>query len=507
MAITVTIGGATKSYRKGSLRVSEVINGRTTGSLSVRSNDGTYRPALDAEVIVTEGATRILGGLIDKPSERGILGDKTGAYPAIETKINVVDFSHYAERRYVNETLAAGTMKSMLTTLIANYLTDYGITLDGGQADGPSLPELKYEYRLLSEVLNEIATLTGKYGEPYVWQVDYFKVLSAFQPSTEAAPFDVADGDGVVIGDLTVETSNEKYANKVTVKSPAKAESGRIETFTGDGTSGPFTLQYTPTKLYGHILVTSGGGETLGLSGDGGQWSYDDVTNSITRDAGATAIGETYPLYFDGIYEGEASATDASWDSTPASRKHKVIKVETVPADTTIQALADAYLAQALNAPKKIVYTTFESGIRPGQTQHITSTLRDLDDDVFISEVVTRDYGKDRLVRTVSATTGDDPQDGWRDKYKVWSGDKTGLGVMPAVVAGDGGAVGIGPALPKRSIQYHDNENPGKFGGQAEFIFYQDEQSIVCGSDSAITAAAFSHCAIFGEFCEIADPA
>lgn len=508
MSVTITIAGSTKSIKAGSLNISQTANGRSTAAFSVISTDGTYRPAQDAEVIIMDGATREFAGLLEKPRERGMAGGK--GIPAIVTSVSAADFNVYAERRYINEIFPEQTLKARLTTIVANYFTGYGVTLSGSQVDGPTLATVEYKYIRADEVLNQTVTLTAETGDPFVWKIDNFKVLSAFQPSTTPAPFNLTgDPIAAVLGDIEVESTFSAYANRIIIKLPQKKQDGRIETFTGDGTTGPFTLQYTPTKLYGHILVTSGGGETLGAPGDGGQWSYDDTTNSITRDAGVTTIGETYPLYFDGIFEGTAVAEDAG-EIAAHGIHERVVNVESVPEDETADSLAAGYLAKSLTPTQTVKYKTHTAGILPGQSQSIVVSRRNLNGTAVISEVVVRDVGRNILERSVSAMIDGSQTNlgrGFRDVVKRWNGDLMGSGISsaPMTSVGAGGATSIGPALPKRSIQYHDNDNPGRFGGQAEFIFYQDEKSIVCGSDSAITAAAFSHCHIFGEFCEIAD--
>jgi hypothetical protein len=511
MAVALTIAAVSKSYVKGSLTISETANGRTTARFDVRSNDGTYRPAFDATAIITEDGDRIFAGLIDRPSEKGTLGDKQGDHEAFKTSVSCVDFNAYTERRFVSEDIAAGqTLKQVLTTLVTNYLTGYGVSLLGGQVNGPTLPALKWTYKRLDEVLNELSALTEKYGERYIWNIDFFKVLSAVQPSTNAAPFDVADGDGLVIGDITVDRTRDRYANRVIVRVPPKQESGRIESFDGDGSTDTFELNYTLESFpYGVIHrfesdgVTPSGAETFGTVGTTPvQWEYDPDTNEITRTAGATESGYVYKLTFNGIKEASAIAEDAG-EIAAYGIWERVVVVEEVPDDTTVDALADAYLEESLSAPKRLKYRTFETGVQPGQSQHITRAMRTLDDDVLITDVVTRDYGTNRLVRDVSATTGSSLKSRWRDLVKAWSGDKTGKGAMNTPAIGLAGPVpGGGAAPPLTSVQFNRS---GAFGGVADFTFDEDTNSLVCGSDSSITAADPSHCAIFGEFCEIGD--
>src|SRR5678816_3593853 len=102
-------------------------------------------------------------------------------------------------------------MKAQLQQLVDDYLDLYGVTLDASQVTGISLDEVTYDYRQITEVLNDIATLTG-----FVWEIDYDKILRMYEPGTVDAPFDVITGDGHAIGDIRVDQgARTSYANPV----------------------------------------------------------------------------------------------------------------------------------------------------------------------------------------------------------------------------------------------------------------------------------------------------
>jgi hypothetical protein len=90
--------------------------------------------------------------------------------------------------------------------------------LHGSQVDGPALQELTHTYTKATEVLNELMTLTAETGDPFVWKIDTSKVLRAYQPTTQAAPFDIlTNTPSQVMGDITVKSTREHYANSVYV--------------------------------------------------------------------------------------------------------------------------------------------------------------------------------------------------------------------------------------------------------------------------------------------------
>lgn len=502
MTFDLEIAGTSKLLKAGSFNLRETANRRCTASFQIDSEDRSYRPAEGAEVVIEEDGTRIFGGLIDSPSERGFGGPR---HPGISTTVHATDFHVYAERRFVNLTLAAGTLKSQLTTLVTTYLAGYGVTLDAGQVNGPAMPELTYDYKRFDAVMNELMTLTADAGQPFIWEISYTKVLSAYQPSTEPAPFDLVGNDlPEVIGDIEVETRrNDEYANRIILKVQPKTQAGRIESFTGDGTPGPFSLQYTPTQLYGHILVQSGGGETLATDpvDPGVQWSYDPVTNSITREAGNTVVAEVYNLYFDGVFSGVWIADSGA---AAADLVERVIILDSIPNDTTGQAFADAELAKRIAAIKTVKYVTWEKGLSIGQQQTINVSARDVNGAAVIVDLSSRDLVH-RLERTVTAvidSTQTNLGRSFQDDYQTWYGAKSGGGTS-AVTVGSGGVPSGGPGLPFNAVQFNDG---GSFGGDAEFTYNKDTDCLIVGALSSITAANPESCQVYGYDNHIADP-
>jgi hypothetical protein len=203
-----TIAGVSKQITDGwSLR--EIINGRNTIRFEVLSADGSYRPAKHDEVILTEDGTRIFGGNIDQPSETGTAGH---GGTAMRTACSAVDFNALADRRILTGVIPAGPLKAALQQ-VDDFLAPYGVTLDAGQVTGPNLPDMTFGYTRLDQIFNQFSVLSSG----YVWEVDYNKTLRMFLPGTVAAPFNLVDGDGNAIDDITIAPSRVDYANKVFV--------------------------------------------------------------------------------------------------------------------------------------------------------------------------------------------------------------------------------------------------------------------------------------------------
>jgi hypothetical protein len=502
MTFTCTVDGLAVDVKEGSLRISQTANGRATASFTVISIDRSWRPNLRDEVIMSEDSSVIFGGVIERITEKGTF---KGSHPGIQLVISAVDYNVYAERRYVAETIPAGTLKAALQA-IEPYLATYGVTLDAGQVNGPNLPDLVYDYVRLDEVLNQFATLTADFGEPYVWDINASRELSMFQPSTVAAPFNLVGNDlPEVIGDIEVDTQlNPGYANKIIIKLAPQTQIAHVESFTGDGVTSVWTLQYTLIKDYGYVTDDTGTSpvtnKTLTTTPFQGtaDWTYHPATNTLERDLGPLPNGQVAEFKFDGVFSGIYTATDPEFAYDPWER---VIVLESIPNGTTGQAFADAELAKRLTETKTARYSTWEQGVAAGQSQTINVSARATNAAAMISEVEIRDlvHRLDRRVTTITDDARTNLDRGWRQVYKDWLGDKSGTGVTTTA----GSSASVGPALPDESVQSNQG---GAFYGKASFLFKAAGDSVVIGEGSDITAANFSSCFIAGRNCTIADP-
>jgi len=447
VALTLTIAGTPKNIQLGTLQISLVANGRGRARFAVKSLDATYRPALDADVLIDDGVTRNFGGLVDIPTEKSATDDGSGV--GIITDITAVDYNAYADRRLVSIAIQPGTLKDALLAL-EPYVTPYGIVLDAFQVNGPSLPLLGFTLKTFAQVLSELATLTADFGEPYVWEIDAFKILRMYQPSTVPAPFDVV-GTSLpipeVVGDIIVESKRgSTYANRFVVYMPPVSETNRVETFDGDGVTDTFTLQYTPTLFTQGYVTSDLVNETLGVTGDGAQWEYDAGTNTITRTVGPPASGTAnISVMFNGAFSALAAAEDTG-EIAAVGLWEKFLILDQIDAGTSAQDIADANLARSVFISKTVKYRTTQDAVLPGMSQLINVPRRNVNATGVISEVVIRDIGKGLLVRDVTVVIDGSQTNlnrGFRDVYKRWNAIGTG-GVASSTVVGSGTVPGTG---------------------------------------------------------------
>lgn len=426
----LTIGAVERECRLGSLQLTPVLNGVDTMVCHILSLNGAYRPALGAEVRLTEDGSPIFGGLIDRTEETGADGQPLDD---IETRISCVGFNVLADRRFVTATFSAGqTLEQVITALHADYLDAYGVTLDASQATGPTLPLLEFDNELLSSVLNKLTTLTD-----WPWRIDADKEFGMFEPGTVAAPVGIADSDDPAhyFGDIRVTRSRDKYFNRVVVKIGTEIAVEKTETFTGDGSTDTFPLTYqavyTPSIGRGYI-VHDGIFQTLGILEAGSPpvytatWMYDPFTNSLlyTPAGVLTAVpnSDVVAFTYDAQFPMIVTAEDASEISMNGIYEAAFVYPDVYDATVGTQ-LAEAILAQSLETQVQIEFDTYEIGLLPGQTMTAVIADRNVNDDFLIVEVRARNPTTSQdVIRSVRAISGLTFRGSFRDTYKAWLG-------------------------------------------------------------------------------------
>lgn len=444
--VVVTIEGVAYTYHGATLNIQQQTNGRNKLTLEVDSLDGSYRPAVDDEVIVTESGTRRFGGVIEDYEESSIGGDET-AGPGLRYSITIVDFNSYADRRYVNTILPAGTLKSQLE-LLEPHVADYGVVLDPAQANGPSMPDVALPFMRVDEALNLLAELAAPLSAQAVaWEIDYNKLLRMFEvlDGSHAAPFNITASNAAdyIVGGLRVRPKMTDYATGIhVVYGEGRAE--QVDTLgVGDGIEDTFAFHLLPTSLHGYInvggtlsagVIVGGTNEGLGYASEGLTWVYDPVTNSATRSSPPSAAQNILCPY-EAQFPGLVSVNDGGPASAIRERLYTEPKIFDV---VQAQAVAEALLAKTNIQFKEVEYKTHTSGLFPGQIQTITLSKHGISGSHLIIEVHVDDYKESRFTYTVKAIAGSDVlPESWMRTYEDWGrGSATGGGGSVTVFTG-----------------------------------------------------------------------
>lgn len=474
-------------------KVNEITNGINTLVCEVGSEDASFRPLKRQTIEVEEDdgtspVRLIFGGTLRMVRERG-WGMTADGQPEIIQAVSADSYKTLASRRFVTETFSGGTLKSALQ-LLEPYLTAYGVSLDPAQVDGPTLDPIEWKVVRVDDALNFLATLTAKYGAPFVWTIDYSKILGMYQTGTVAAPWNVDESDFTTtestFGDIEVEPTDDNYANKIIVVwgNGSVIDLGpdglnTPETFTGDGVTNSFPLTYQlvgpippppltspPTaSAIGYAYVIQPGG-TLGFLGNtgtfGAEWEYDQVTNSISRVAGAPPLGYVFTVPYRGLLTGEVTAQDAAEIAANGLWEDKILAPE-IEDPVLAQSVANAELARRVNTGRIVRFRTRRMPApEPGQSITITVPKRNISGSFTVTDVATEnDPGNaNTLYRTVTCNSTIHEQA--HQTLTRWWSEKDTAGIsQPA------GASAV-PDWPLNSVQFNDN---WEFGGAAHVLY------------------------------------
>lgn len=510
-----TIDGVEVNPRVEGFEIRETHGGVSTLTCQVESvGSPVLQFSIHEDVAVEEDGVKVFAGTVSQTRVKGDGGpnlyDQTGGAPQIIWTITAEDHNRLAERVYVTETVVAGTtLEAFLITLVT-YLSGLGVMLHASQVTGPNLPAMQFDRQRASDVLKSLSDATG-----FTWRIDYDKQLRMWQAGDLLAPFDIDEFDDPVrwTDDVEVErVVGDNYANRVIVISDPITEIGHVETFTEGVDTYPYVLQYTPFATRGYV-IHDGLFETLRIPSDPDPASWTLNGNTLTRDAGAPTSGQVTSIEIDGTFQATATAEDAAAIAAFGLFEH-IERVSNITTVAAAQVIADAILAERLNAGEDIVaYETRWTAptLRAGQQQTISATARSVSGAHLITDMrvraetpVTASYAASGLglIRNVTAKKNQLLGGKWQHTYRDWLGGGAAAGSVTTTV-GSGSVPQVGPGGPDTSVQYN---KAGVFGGDAEFTYNATTNSVVCGALSSITAFAPESCQAFGYDTHIADP-
>lgn len=449
--ITRTRGGVPASKEiQPHFSISETANGRNRMVCAVISIDGSDRWDLDDEISLTEDGTTIFGGILDNPAESGFGGSTASV--AIRQGLSFVDFNVYPSRITVgvetsrpSETLRARL--EWLAGLMAAQGVSATVYVNGSAVTtGPVLPAATYgAERYLVDVLNEtMALASGTGATSFIWNIDYSKVLRAVEASTEAAPFNVSDGDGNVHGDIVVERPRPSdYGNYIIVLGGTGTRDV-TDTFAGDGATAAFALNYTLATSYGYVTV-DGVNETLGTSGSGATWIYDSATNTITRSS-APATGAVISINYTASFPKRVVSDGGV---AAANRVQRIYHERDVFEGVVMQALADSYRTRDMQSPKTVRFACAyaKTGLHPGQTLTITSAKRNLSGTFLVISVRIVHVSGQLVQRHVIAVSSTRLPSTLREKFQQAFGSGVGAASASSVTVITGGTFLSSPAV------------------------------------------------------------
>jgi len=237
MALQVTINGVdyTRDIDAKSFRIGKFLNRKSNKknfTIARHANRSTV-PSMGQEVIATDGATRIFGGVITSI-------DTTA--PSFGLELNQIECSGYIRqlsRRLVPETYENMTADAIIADLASRYFPE-GFTTTN--VDAPVLINyIAFNYKQLDKCLEELADLIN-----YNFYVDDYKnVFFKANDGTTPAPFDVTDDNGSYTQkSLVIRKDNSQIRNTIVVRGGTYLAPTFTAEIEANGTDFVFGLPY-----------------------------------------------------------------------------------------------------------------------------------------------------------------------------------------------------------------------------------------------------------------------
>lgn len=422
---TLTLGGIDRTaYLRAveSIQVSYRLGTKGTLSCELRdlSSDtaSAYRASTDLSVGLTAGdGTVLFSGISTEVGDEAIVEPDI----AVLTPLQAIDHSRVAGQRHMaNATFAAGqTLKQIATTVVANYLAVFGITLDPAMATGPTLAtESVVENESVENFLNHLSEMTG-----WIWRITPTKVLEFFAAGTKTASFTLSTANANIRGGPRWSKTRDEYINRVYVKFGTATQVEKTKQITGDGVRTAWLLDYKIVTALGFAAtrgyVTEGAANlplslyTLGGSG----WMIDPATNTLHKST-PPALGTAISFIYTAQFPDTVSAEDAAEIALNGPSEDLVLAPDIFDKDVA-QAYANALIRKYKGLPRTLTIRTRAGFVLPGTSIPVTVPERTLSGSWLVTGVTARDEADHGFLYEYECIEGTEAQSVWVDFWKA----------------------------------------------------------------------------------------
>lgn len=454
MSLTLTIGGVDKTAfwylpsEPGQLAASIMSGSRGPIRLVVYDLDGAsgYRPTLDQEVSVTDGAATI-AGVIDDVEEEPMSDLDTG----VKTIVSASDFHSFPDRVYIQASYNAGTsLRTVAADILAvSGLDDLGVTLSaaafGTLPNGPLMVATTTFDSRVTDAFNKLQALTG-----YIWRISATKELLWREPAWEDCGYSLSDADTTpgVLGTVKVKQSRRtNYTNRVRLTAgPSGAGEPIAHTWNGDGVTTVFALageNVPASNAWPGVIVVDGTSYPLFPVGSGFadviEWDYatNDGTVSFLGAFASVATGATnIVLTYTPMYPFVVEVEDAA-DIAARGPYVDVLKAPDILIYAEAIAAAAAALRIRLTAPRTVTVKTDKGIAYPGQAIALSFAERAVNTTCLITAVDVENLEDGRLAYTLTCVDSAELGESWLDFFR--GGDSSGSSGGGTVVVPGGG--------------------------------------------------------------------
>lgn len=424
----------------GGVIIRRPLNDAATATLVLKPG---YVPAKFTPVHIYDGATLLFGGIVRRRSIMPVVS-RRGAF---WTRIECLDFFIYLDWTFVSLTYAAPvTLKTVLTDIVAQLPGSYGMSLDAGQATGPTLDPFTWTNMKTSDGLRELSTRSGG----YVARFSPLGALKMLLPGTESAPYAITDAAPHFM-ELTWTDGDLVPATKVILLVGPAAPANVTQTWTASGAETSWTTDWPATNVdpVGLATVKMPGDPIyysvpISKSGEGGAMEWDRATHVLDIGPGyfltsPPPAGTTIQMTYTAAFPATVTATTGGTPEVQVLARREDL-MELGPA----QEYADGLLSQYNQNPRQLAVLTRDGGCQPGQVLSINLTAMSLTADFLLTEVETRLVLKNEWQFVLSGQETDTYQGSYLDRWQNLLGGGGSSGVS---VGGGGGGGGTQTVL------------------------------------------------------------
>lgn len=376
-----------------SFRKEDILNSQvdTLSFQTKKYGSKTWKPAVGDEIEVLDGSDKIFAGIIAQVEE------------SIEAKllkyqVKCKDWTHYLDRQLVAEKYENMTVNQIIADINTNYLT--GFTIANVNC-GLTVVSITFNRLPVSKCLQLLAEQVN-----YNWYVDYNKDIHFFSKNSEAAPFNLTDGNGkYIFNSLEITDDLSQIKNRVLIRGGEMVGGSRTENHQGDGAKKTFALGHKfaakPTVKVGGVTKTVGIDFLDQDAGFDCLWNYNEkYIRFVSAPANATAIEVINEPYIPIIVQVQDDASIAQYGVYEFAKTDKTIKTKDEAKQYGLSQI-EAYAAKIQEGS----FQTYESGLRSGQIINIQSDIRGINENFLIQRVGLRMRGPSDGEWTVKLAT------------------------------------------------------------------------------------------------------
>ena len=405
MAVTLQIAGVDRSRRARwtSLKINNILTNRVdTCSFDIKTyGDTTYKPTIGNEVIISNGATKIFGGIITSIDE--IAED----FKIISYKIDCIDYTRLLDHKLVSEVYENVTIDDIIADLLSSWMPAgfTGVNVDANV----TIDYISFNFLPISKCLAELAKRVN-----YDWYVDYDKDIHFFSKEANSAPFSLADDDGsYIFKTLLIRRDNSQVKNVVIVRGGEFLADTLTSEIECNGTDFYFTLPY---RFEDFQATLSTAPLDVGIDFSGQPDDHDVLFNrdekilkfksADTPSAGAVlkAIGRPYLPVRVKVYDRESIQSMISAEGGDGEYEHLIID-ETINSKEGARERAQAELYAYARTLSEGEFETEVDGLKAGQELTIQSNARNINEKFIINKVRIRMRTPGKLTYKISLVT------------------------------------------------------------------------------------------------------